>query len=180
MVSHQVRVLDRVSATQYQALSSREQGSFRGSALAVCLFIYLPYGENNDLNTSSTQSVCDLSLPSDIFRAPWRGIRLVHHNVQGLISKLPQWMQSSCEQHIVLCCSETWLSDRDPIPSLNGFVSFCSPMLKRSVGSSKFFPGSFMFVSQTLCPEHPPICEEIEQLWLCLLPDTPIIFMLIC
>ena len=37
-------------------------------------------------------------------------------------------------------------------------------MLKCSVESSKFFPGSFMFVSQTLRPEHPPICEEIEQL----------------
>jgi len=98
------------------------------------------------INTSSTQSVCDLSLPSDIFHAPWRGIRLVHCDVQGLISKLPeisQCVHSSCQQHLVLCCSKTCLSDRDPIPSLNGFVSFCLPMLKRSVESSKFFPGSF-------------------------------------
>jgi len=103
-------------------------------------------------------------LATDLFQRPCEGVRLIHHNVQGLDSKLAdiiQWLHFGYQLPIILCCSEMLLTNDDPVPRFDGFVSFCLPMLQHTVGSRKYFPGSTI---KCLCPEHPPICDEIEHL----------------
>ena len=115
----------------------------------------------------ASQSSSDLSLPIDLFQGSCDGVQIIHHNVQGLNSKLmeiSQWLHAGYQLPIILCCSETWLTDNDPVPKFNVFDSFCSPMLQRPVNPKKCFPGSCMFVSKSLCPENSPVCEEVEQL----------------
>ena len=48
-----------------------------------------------------------------------------------------------------------------------GFVSYCSPLLARVTGKRPL-PGSCLFVSNTLSPSHPTLCETVEQSTTCL------------
>ena len=95
---------------------------------------------------------------------------VVHHNVQGLLSKfteISQRLHISYGSNLIVCCSETWLQG-DKVPATPGFVSYCSPLLKRLTGK-KLLPGSCMFVSYTLIPSHPEICDIVEQSTTCLM-----------
>ena len=106
-----------------------------------------------------------LLLPEDLFGGSFTAsLRVVHHNVQGLLSKfteITQWLHLSCNSNIILCCSETWLKDGS-IPVVPGFTSYCSPLLRRTTGKRPL-PGSCLFVSNTLSPSHPTLCEIVEQ-----------------
>ena len=132
-----------VTPTQHETFCDSEEFSWQCPG---CLLSHLPSGEDSSLSLlDASQSSYDLSLPIDLFQGPCEGVRLIHHNVQGLNSKLTeitQWLHSAYRLPIILCCSETWLTDRDPVPRFDGFDSFRSPMLQHPVESKKYFPGS--------------------------------------
>ena len=108
-----------------------------------------------------------LLLPEYLFCGSFTAsFRAVHHNVtvQGLLSKfteITQWLHLSCNSNIILCCSETWLKDGS-IPVLPRFTSYCSPLLRRTTGK-RALPGSCLFISNTLSPSHPTLCDIVEQ-----------------
>ena len=65
---------------------------------------------------------------------------------------------------LVLCCTETWLSGKDSICPIDVFVLHCSSLLRRLDKPKGLLPGSCVFVSSTLSPEYPSICDEVEQM----------------
>ena len=149
-------------------LSFRKKNDFDWQCPA-CLFSHLPLLDivnDNDLLSegSSVNCVDSLPLPIDAFQP---GLRVVHQNVQGFSSKMPEiaeWLHEGLHLPLILCCSETWLSRTDIVPSMDGFTLYCSPPLTRRDKPASFLPGSCMFVSSTVSPEHPLICEEVEQM----------------
>ena len=46
---------------------------------------------------------------------------------------------------------------------MDSFISYHSPLISRPDKPNSLLPGSCMFVSSTLSPEHPSICDEAEQ-----------------
>jgi len=96
----------------------------------------------------------------DFFRSSPGGI---HHNLQGLESKLPeisQWLHVS-DVPTILCCSETWLQDVNPSMSIAGYKTFCSPSLRRNTVSNSTLPGSCIFVSTALQLEQTVLCKDV-------------------
>jgi len=51
----------------------------------------------------------------------------------------------------------------DLIPNVTGFDLFCSPVLSQPDKPKSILPGSCIFVSTLLQPEHPPICHVIKR-----------------
>ena len=129
----------RVSPEEYDHYITLDQ--FDWSCL-LCLFDILPPGDvcgDCDIisTLSDSQSIHldnSLLLPSDIFEEPLTAdLCVVHHNVQGLLSKfteISQWLHASYGSNLIVCCSETWLQG-DKVPATPGFVSYCSPLLER-------------------------------------------------
>ena len=50
----------------------------------------------------------------------------------------------------------------DEARDMPGFQTFYSPPLRRP-GSHQYLPGSCLFIADVLKPEHPPVCDWIEQ-----------------
>ena len=99
----------------------------------LCLFDVLPPDDVCDSHIISTPSNVHsvdsnelLLLPSDIFKESiTTDLCVVHHNVQGLLSKfteISQWLHISFGSNLIVCCSETWLQG-DKVPATPGFVS---------------------------------------------------------
>ena len=140
----------------------------------LCLFDVLPPNNVCNLNTGSglaTPHFDDkLLLPEGLFGGSFTAsLCIVHHNVQGLLSKFiefTQWLHSCYNLNIIVCCSETWLRGGS-IPAIPGFVSYCSLLLGRTTGTRPL-PGSCLFVSNTLSPSHSALCETVEQSTTCL------------
>ena len=62
------------------------------------------------------------------------GIRVIHHNVQGLHSKmdeLSQWFSCCRDNDVVLCFSELWAKPNGPPVDVPGFKLFMSPIRHR-------------------------------------------------
>ena len=122
-----------------------------------CLFQVLPHCDllndcSMSVSESSAPSKDDLLLPMDIISTPVTGVRVIHHNVRGVLSKFPEiahWLSSS-QNPTVLCCSETWLGSNDLHPSVAGFDMFCSPVIRHPDKTTSILPGSCMFVSKSL------------------------------
>ena len=140
----------------------------------LCLFDQLPNTEiinddddDDDFSASADMSFSpDLPSPMDIIGSPVDGVRIVHHNVRGLLSKfseVSQWLFEAHNSPIILCCSETWITVNDLVPNVTGFDTFCSPVLSRPDKPKSVLPGSCIFVSTLLQPECPPICDVIER-----------------
>ena len=125
-----------------------------------------------DASINEDSSVTDLSqhdLPSvnDVVSIPSDGVRLIHHNIQGLLSKMPeitQWLHICDSSPTILCCSETWLRSNDSVGLFPGYDFYCSPDHFRidGTGRASRLPGSCIFVSGALMSDHPTICTEIE------------------
>ena len=135
----------------------------------LCLFDVLPPDNVCDSSTDfelATPHFDDtLLLPEDLFCGSFTAsLRVVHHNVLGLLSKfteITQLLHLSCNSNIILCCSETWLKDGS-IPVIPGFTSYCPPLLRQTTGKRPL-SGSCLFVSNTLSPSHPTLCDIVEQ-----------------
>ena len=131
----------------------------------------LPFNEDSVLETSnsydhdvSADSGDDLGIVSDVRCVPCSRLRLIHHNVQGLQSKWDDFrecMAGCAASGNIFCYSETWIKPESVLMQIPGFQAFYSPFL-RSGSQRKFLPGSYLFASDTLKPEHPPLCGEIE------------------
>ena len=99
----------------------------------------------------------------DVLETMSSQLRIVHHNVQGLQSKwleLVDWLQVTLLSPAVF---KTW-HDSDSLPPVAPrFHSFWSPLLSpKSSNSRGPLLGSGIFLLDVLLPEHPPICDEIE------------------
>jgi len=109
----------------------------------------------------------DLPFVNDVVSISSDGVRLIHHNVQGLLSKMPeitQWLHICDSSPTILCCSETWLRSNDSVGQFPGYDFYCSPDHFRidGTGRASRLPGSCIFVSGALMSDHPTICTEIE------------------
>ena len=138
-----------------------------------CLLSQLPFPDTSVLD-SSVSSISsddnvdhDLLLISDVLSTPPVRLRIVHHNVQGLLSKwtdLQGWLSDAAPSGEIFCFSDTWLKPGLPQPQFSGFQAYFAPHLRRSSSCSmqSFLPGSCLFVSSMLSPEHPSMCDDIE------------------
>jgi len=90
--------LSNISTDHYSYLCEQVDFNWQCSS---CLFSYLLYHDvNNETLASSCVFEPGISIPmtSDILALSSNGIRLIHHNVQGLISKsteLCEWLHIS-------------------------------------------------------------------------------------
>ena len=120
----------------------------------------------DDIINVSTEDSDNLCIISDVLCEPHSQLRIVHHNVQGLQSKwddLSDWMAGSASSGSVFCFSETWVKPESVLLHMPGFQTLYSPFLLCPGSQKKYLPGSCLFVSDFLNPEHPPICGEIEE-----------------
>ena len=91
----------------------------------------------------------DVSLASDIIDSPISGVRVIHHNVWGLLSKISEnfhWLHGHDYEHVAFCCSKTWLKAFSVMPSIPAFELFCSQALSR-LSTSSILPDSAIFIS---------------------------------
>ena len=97
----------------------------------LCLFDVLPPDNVCDLSTGSELAIPHfddkLLLPEDLFSGSFTAsLHVVHHNVQGLLSKfteITQWLHSCYDLNIIVNCSETWLWGGS-IPAIPVFISY--------------------------------------------------------
>ena len=140
----------------YLELQARSEFSWQCPPYLLSM---LPFGGEPDLNSSvceiCTQSNAGLPIVSDMLSILPPGVGVIHHNVQGLVSKIvdvEQWVGDCVNTASVFCFSETWINpESPPVFTFPGFQGYYSPpILRRSSTSSGFLPGSCMFVSNTL------------------------------
>ena len=92
----------------------------------LCLFAELPATEVIDCDVRSPETSIDedmLPLTVEVLEVAFRGLRVLHHNVQGLHSKLDelsQWFSSFASKDVVLCFSETWVKPDNPSITIPG------------------------------------------------------------
>ena len=120
-----------------QALEAQVEFSWRCPS---CLFQELPlFDRVSDDGTSVSSVVDDHSVdgtPStfDLLGATIDGFRVVHHNVQGIYSKiteLTQWFEICEDTATIFCFTETWLKSFSPVLLIPGYTVFTSPILCR-------------------------------------------------
>ena len=94
------------------------------------------------------------------------GVRLVLHNIQGLLSKsidVHEWLEGCVNSVSVFCFTETWMKPEIPLLSVSGYQVFHSPFITRKSNvAGRYLPGSCLFISHNLLPEHSTMCVEIE------------------
>ena len=114
-----------------------------------CLFAELPVTEVIDCDVECFGSSVDkdlLPLTVEVLGEPFRGLRVLHHNVQGLHSKmdeLSQWFSSFACKDAVLCFTETWVKPDNPPITIPGFRILLSPFIHRpgECRSTGYLPG---------------------------------------
>lgn len=92
-----------------------------------------------------------LPLLSDVLCDLLSGVRIIHHNIQGLLSKstdMCEWMGSCVNSPNVLCFSETWIRPEGPTLTVPGYQTIYSPHINCNSDSSgsTSLPGSCLFV----------------------------------
>ena len=113
-----------------------KQWSLIGSALYVYLMpcpIIMNASINEDSSVVSNSYLSQYNLPfvSDAVSVLSNGVRLIHHNVEGLLSKMPkitQWFHICGSSPTILCCSETWSRSNDSVGQIPGYDFYCSPL----------------------------------------------------
>ena len=72
----------------------------------------------------------DILLTVDALCGDFAGIRILHHNIQGLHSKLDdlsRWFRLGAEKGTIFCFGEIWMNPHDPSVNIPGFQMFISP-----------------------------------------------------
>ena len=96
------------------------------------------------------------------------GIKLIHHNIQGLLSKfidVHEWLEACVNSASVFCFTETWRKPEISLPSVSGYQVIHSPFIActcKSNVAGRCLPGSCLFVFNNLLPEYFTVCVEIE------------------
>ena len=119
---------------------------------------------DDSISSSIDSSLSEPALTVDILCEPFIGARIVHHNVQGLLSKMEELSKWFKLENVIFCFSETWIKPNSPPPDVPGFQMFMSPFQVRSVEKpGSYLPGSCVVVPDTFQVEHPDICDVIEK-----------------
>lgn len=124
-------------------------------------------GHSDELVDVTASDVAAIPIITDVLSGSFNEIRLVHHNVQGLLSKttdLRVWLEACVGSASVFCFTETWVRPETPCFSVPGFQVFHSPFVARDPSTDdRFLPGSCLFVADALSPEHSLVCQDIER-----------------
>ena len=101
----------------------------------------------------------------DLLGAAVQGVRIVHHNIQCIHSKLTeltQWFEICENTATIFCFTETWLKPCSPRVVVPGYAVLTSPILCRPDKPTSYLPGSCIIVSNFLSIERPPVCEDVK------------------
>ena len=134
-----------------------------------CLFAALPsldISSHSDSDTTLSNSMGDQHSLLELLKDKPRGVRVVHHNVQGLFSKLDelsQWFDACADSATVFAFSEVWLRPGGPAITVPGYSVYTSPFLCRPGKASSYLPGSCLIVSNHVIVERSPVCLQLEQ-----------------
>ena len=93
------------------------------------------------------------------------GVRTVHHNVQGIQSKiidLTQWFKACAGTATIFCFTETWLKPCSTKLTVPGYTVFISPLLHHPGKNGGYLPGSCIIVSNSITIEWSSVCEHLE------------------
>ena len=108
----------------------------------------------------------NISLTVDALCGDFTGICIIHHNIQGLHSKLDdlsEWFSLGAGKGTIFCFGEIWMNSCDPSVSVPGFQLFISPYhFHPDTRSRSLLPGSCMFISSVLTVYRPSVCIKIE------------------
>ena len=132
-----------------------------------CLFLELPLVDVSDVSSLAADECstdADLSIVNQL-GAAIQGIRIVHHNIQGIHSKLTeltQWFETCENTATIFCFTETWLKLCSPRVVVPGYTVLTSPILCRPNKTTSYLPGSCIIVSNFVTIERPPVCENVE------------------
>ena len=95
---------------------------------------------------------------TDVLCSNVTGVRLVHHNIQGLLSKfidIHELLEACINSASVLCFTKTWMKPEIPLPSVSRYQVFHLPFIARKSNvAGRYFPGSCVFFSNYLLPKH--------------------------
>ena len=83
--------------------------------------------------TPPSSSEC-IPLVVDALKRLFSGVCIVHHNVQGIHSKmddLTSWFNVCSGKNVVLCSTEIWLTPASPPLNVPGYQIFTSPLHRR-------------------------------------------------
>ena len=134
-----------------------------------CLFSVLPNVDviDNPLPTiSDTNSPCLLPLADEALCTTFTGIRVAHHNIQGVHSKmddLATWFNLCMGKNVIFCFTEIWTKPNSPPLHYPGYQVLLSPYHVRPGTKDSFLPGSCIFISNSLFMERNSRCVEIEE-----------------
>lgn len=93
------------------------------------------------------------------------GVRVVHHNNQGLLSKSVDFQGDCVGSASVFCFTKTWMKPEIHLPCIPGYQAFHLPFITCEPGVAHgYLPGSCLFISNTLLPKHFSLCVNIENL----------------
>ena len=151
-----------VSSCAYELLCSMTEFSWQCPS---CLFSALPsFDACDDSSAEFTSSCADDSLiehndcggadsTADLLGAVVHGVRIVHHNIQGInfkLLELSQWFEASGDSSTIYCFTETWLKPHSSTLTVSGFTVFTSPLLHRPGQEGSYLPGSCMVVPDSV------------------------------
>lgn len=120
-----------VSEHDYEDFCTREEFDWFCS---TCLFDQLPQSDvfaatsgNSDSDVEWFFGPSVLSSTYDVLSSSFNGIRVVHHNVQGIQSKMTEitgWLKQMINTNTIFCLTKTWLSSNSPPICVEGFHIF--------------------------------------------------------
>ena len=147
----------------YRELQAKVQFSWH---CPLCLFAVLPTTEVDECGMQSTVEPCDSdSIPFtvDELEEEFSGIRVIHHNVQGLHSELAQWFECCRDRDVVLCFSELWVRPDTPPVDVPGFQLLMSPFhCHPGMCTTSYLSGSCIYISDSLSVGRNSLCTDIE------------------
>jgi len=103
-------------------------------------------------------------LTDDVLETPFSGIRIIHHNIQGLHSKLDTlttWFNTCNRKNVVFCLSEIWTKPDGPPLHIPGYQLLFTPFHTRpAVKHLSYLPGSCIMISNGLIVDRNSVCYK--------------------
>ena len=156
-----------VSVDFYNQMEAKVEFSWH---CPLCLFQELPLLDVLDGSVSSSspdsENLAEDPSTIDLLEATISGVRIVHHNVQGIQSKiieLTQCFEVCGGTATIFCFTETWLKPCLPTLTVPGYTVLTSPFLRRPGRDSGYLPGSRIIVSNSMTIERSFVCEHLEK-----------------
>ena len=110
--------------------------------------------DGSPTTTSETSFINDI-LPTELLSSDVPGLRIVHHNIQGIVSKVDElnmWFNASADSATIYCLSETWLKSNSPNLTFPGFTTFTSPFPCHPGRERHYLPSSCMMIPNSVIP----------------------------